>query len=452
MPPLLLPMLSSVHALTVDLLQPTTTPRVLSRHRPPMLFGDGKPQLADEEYKALAGVWRMDLDLDDGDAAMSMHLAAPTSQGAAANGKVCPAQEEMPFNLGRDWSTARWAAHRTVRAGEEGDDELGLSMSLPGNVYLEGRGQRRDDFRCSTFDGTVFEGGEDPCVVGSFEMELSLPIHSDTSELEARYHSRIASRPMPPLTFSSAGFVGPWRLELAVDEGAPPVDFHIQLHADRSWQSVGTEHTLAGAWGLRTDDDADASGVADTHAAGSRVWLKVQRERSTESLIGIAGLPVRSDFDMWGKPILTLEQEIAARVALSGGAPEANAPAVAHRVDGLLSVGLVEAEYFGRFQLLRGWSDDDELSSSGRAGQMPARVEGVDLHEELRARVRLPTPEEAAGMHVVAAQAARDKVAQRVAKLRADLAAAEARLDAAEMVSADETAEAAKRVWLARIG
>ena len=39
------------------------------RHGPPLLFGDSQPQLAIEEYKALAGVWRAELELDGGAAA-----------------------------------------------------------------------------------------------------------------------------------------------------------------------------------------------------------------------------------------------------------------------------------------------------------------------------------------------------------------------------------------------
>lgn len=65
--------------------------------------------------------------------------------------------------------------------------------------------------RCSSFAGTVFEGGGNPCAVGSFAMvrvtnpdansdpnpnpnqvgsfamQLALPIHSDLEPLEERY-------------------------------------------------------------------------------------------------------------------------------------------------------------------------------------------------------------------------------------------------------------------------
>ena len=49
------------------------------RKRPPALFGpkDNQPQLAHEEYMALAGVWRADFELDHGDTTVHLHLAAP---------------------------------------------------------------------------------------------------------------------------------------------------------------------------------------------------------------------------------------------------------------------------------------------------------------------------------------------------------------------------------------
>ena len=153
-------------------------------HRPPELFGgDGKPQLAEEEYMALAGIWRADLELDDGDDMISMHLAVPkfqigTEVPDGAFGKVY-LMNDTPL---RPWSNicdkgssaARWSAYRLVRAGAEGDHEMQLQLQL-GNLYLEGRGVR-DGFRCSSFEGTVLEGGEDPYVVGRFSMRLSFSL------------------------------------------------------------------------------------------------------------------------------------------------------------------------------------------------------------------------------------------------------------------------------------
>ena len=66
-----------------------------SRHRPPALLCDGQqPHLTIEEYEALSGVWRTELELDDGDATISLHLATPKSLGnGSPGGKVhatCP--------------------------------------------------------------------------------------------------------------------------------------------------------------------------------------------------------------------------------------------------------------------------------------------------------------------------------------------------------------------------
>ena len=199
------------------------------RHRPPALLGDvQQPHLTIEEYEALSGVWRTDLELDDGDATISLHLATPKSLGA---GKV-HTMLKLPFNIlpagGRQ--SASWSIHPTAQ-----DDQLGISLQL-GTLQLEGRGERRG-LRCSAFAGTVFEGGDDPCAVGNFAMQLALPIQSDLGPLEQRYHERIASRPAPPIAYTRAGFVGRWRLLISVDEHAPNARFPIEL-SDRvvRWQ------------------------------------------------------------------------------------------------------------------------------------------------------------------------------------------------------------------------
>ena len=194
------------------------------RHRPPALLGAiGQPFLAEEEYKALAGVWRADLELDDGDASLSLHLAAPGSQQfdtATQGGKVYPIdadRQKLPFaHRAHAWSAARWSAHRTVRAGTEGDGELCFALQL-GNLHLEGRGER-SGLHCSNFAGTVLEGGlDDPYVLGRFSMHLALPFETNASTLEERYQQRLAKQPAPPLSFSVASFIGRWQLLLAVD-------------------------------------------------------------------------------------------------------------------------------------------------------------------------------------------------------------------------------------------
>ena len=152
--------------------------------------------------------------------AISLHLAAPESLhlDCEHHGKVYP-MESLPFNICQNngWSSAQWVGVQSSPSGRRGRRQLDLNLQL-GNLYLEGRGQRGGDFRCPTFAGTVFEGGEDPCVVGRFSMQLSLPIQSDVAPLEEAYRARIASQPAPPLTYERSEFVGQWRLLLSTDE------------------------------------------------------------------------------------------------------------------------------------------------------------------------------------------------------------------------------------------
>ena len=359
-----------------------------SRHRPAILSQQVLPQLAEEEFKALAGVWRAELELDDGATALSLHLAAPTSLHygtTAPGGKVFPMEEKLPFNIcqsgGSDgYSSAWWSAYSV---GNDGNLHLELQL---GNLYFEGRGER-SGLRCSTFVGMVLEGGEDPCVVGRFLMRLSLPTTSDAKGLEERYRHRLASRPLPPIIYPRSGFVGRWRLLLSMDDETP-ISQHaqqletpggnkymptahafipIELSADCSWQSVGTEQTLAGTWGMYSRDPQAVygrGGWSTVEPSGSSVWLKVDRERCTETLRGVAGLPVRSDFQMSGKPVHESEgQLLAARAAGEGGA-------LADRVEGRLWMGAVDRAYFGRFSLLRG--DSVELSERCEEGDAAA--------------------------------------------------------------------------------
>ena len=179
------------------------------------MFGR-KPQMAAEEYKAVAGVWRVDLSLHPalqrGDDTFLLHLAAPqASTPFPSSGTVYTMEDSsLPMNICPDkdgWLTAWWAANRHVRAGTHGDDTVSLSLQL-GSMFLDGQGFRGGancfataGLRCQTFSGKVlyqFEEEEELCVVGSFSMRLSLPTKTDTSMLENRYRKRIATRQWPP--------------------------------------------------------------------------------------------------------------------------------------------------------------------------------------------------------------------------------------------------------------
>ena len=421
------------------------TPLYSPRHPPPALFGDLQPQLAEEEFRALAGIWRVDLQLYDGDLALSLHLAAPEVQPRGdpalsmhqesdefpSEGRVYTVDENLPslaicpaLLKGRTlravhegWTSAHWSANRLVRAGEEGDDKLRLTLRM-GSLCLEGRGQRAG-LRCRTFVGRVYEEDEykEPSMIGRFSMRLSLPLTTDASALEQRYQRRIASRPPPPLAYPRASFIGRWRLllQMKADEADTPLGtswayFPVELFADGSWRSMQTDQTLAGSWGMLAHDESAGELSPSQHAtcdesqhatrdgasqqpppqyarpsasrqAGSSLWLTVDREQCSETHRGVAGLPVDSDFTLSGQPVLETEgQQLAAEltallldegVAGAAGAGGGLADAllaladrvddrVADRVDGRLSVatplpwmGSVEHSYFGRFSLVR---------------------------------------------------------------------------------------------------
>jgi hypothetical protein len=121
-----------------------------------------------EEYEALSGVWRTELELNDGDATISLHLATPESLSGGSPGGKVHTLLKLPFNIlkagGRQ--SASWSIHPTepqhhaqLQVGEETRDveeevlatgpsgqgpsgQLGLSLQL-GTLQLEGRGERR---------------------------------------------------------------------------------------------------------------------------------------------------------------------------------------------------------------------------------------------------------------------------------------------------------------------
>ena len=119
-----------------------------------------QPHLTIEEYAALAGVWRTELALDDGDATISLHLASPKVLHPGSPGGKVHTMLTLPFNIrsASGHQSASWSIHATgppLQLGEETRDEeqdvlapagppgqLGLSLQL-GTLQLEGRGERQ---------------------------------------------------------------------------------------------------------------------------------------------------------------------------------------------------------------------------------------------------------------------------------------------------------------------
>ena len=126
------------------------------------LCDGGQPHLTIEEYEALSGVWRTELELDAGDATISLHLATPKSLGEGSPGGKVHTLLKLPFNIlpAGGQQSASWSIHPTaprhqaqLQLGEETRDveetvlatsvspgELGLSLQL-GTLQLEGRGE-----------------------------------------------------------------------------------------------------------------------------------------------------------------------------------------------------------------------------------------------------------------------------------------------------------------------
>jgi len=299
----------------------------------PMAFRPQKLPLESEEVEALAGIWRAELDLDDGAKSISLFLDA--------NGKVRAADESVLPDANICQGTT-WSDQWRVTAVPEGDT-VSLKLSL-GVLYLEGKGTRQG-LRCSSVAGSVLEGKEDPCCVGSFRMGLVMPSggwdRSVIKSLEDRHEARVLRRPAPPIAFSRSGFAGRWRMLLSMDE--LPFNFCVRLHDNLTWTSEGGEQTLAGSWGVWSSSEGKGSYI---QAQGSSLWLKVDRNRCSETMRGIAGMPQRESFTLWGKPLLSFEEELGARMGAAGGA-------TADRVQGRLSVGEVERAFFGMFSLMR---------------------------------------------------------------------------------------------------
>ena len=420
------------------------------RHRVPALIDTVQQPshlLTIEEYKALAGIWRAELELDDGDKSTTLHLAVPLSS-AEFGGKV--QSTNVPSG-----PHDTWFVEHSIRAGDS-EDSLCLSLQL-GALLLEGRGERHG-LRCCSFVGTVLEGyTHDPCMVGRFSMQLSLPIASDLAALEQQHELRLDSRQPLPLTYPRSGFIGQWRLDLAVDEVEPPARMPVELLADGSWQSVGMEQRMGGTWGMLTmyqhahaDCTEEYSGWSTMQPAGSSMWLKVHRARCTETLRGLAGLPVRSDFHLTGAPMFeTAEGELAARAtALTAGEVGRAVTAVMPDVIcGRLWEGSIERAYFGHFRLVREGSaqnDAPRRADVSRAEETSLELEEARLALEVALGSSARMREEESRRALEEAGLALD-----LAKRALQEAMGSSIGSAAVPIWVDE--EAAKRAWLAKV-
>jgi len=170
------------------------------RHRATAkMFGGARPLLSEEEHRALAGIWRLSLELDVAHSqgvALSLYLAEPQRAPSSTCvdewqwGKVYLTDEDhtLIFHGQLTRHLMRWTVRRVAHAGVAGDELLCISLRL-GSYTCEGRGQRIR-LRCSAFAGTVLAGDDAP-TIGRFSMQLLLPIKTDSAALEDRYQQRI---------------------------------------------------------------------------------------------------------------------------------------------------------------------------------------------------------------------------------------------------------------------
>ena len=214
---------------------------------------------------------------------------------------------------------------------------------------------------------------------------------------------------------------------------------------------------MGGTWGMltmyqhaRVDSTEEYSGWSTMQPAGSSMWLKVHRARCTETLCGLAGLPVRSDFHLTGAPVFeTAEGELAARAtALTAGEVGRAVTAVMPDVIcGRLWEGSIERAYFGHFRLVRDGSaqnDAPRRADVSRAEETSLELEEARLALEVALGSSARMREEESRRALEEAGLALD-----VAKRALQEAMGSSIGSAAVPIWVDE--EAAKRAWLAKV-
>ena len=109
--------------------------------------------------------------------------------------------------------------------------------------------------------------------------------------------------------------------------------------------------------GVRSDSGRSSKRDTTPKLAGTHLWLRVERDKSTGTLEGIGGLPVRESFSMWGAPVLgSLEAQLRAATQSAG-------KSTADQVDGFIYFGAasdLEHTVGGRFSLSRTTPGQDE--------------------------------------------------------------------------------------------
>jgi len=346
----------------------------------PIALLERQVPLEHEESHAWAGIWRCRLDLDEGLWQGSLHLDAKGHVTLAASDDSTPLAAMRDAKTVQDqWWVSSSTANEASTTGNEDAAVVAVKMQI-GILTLEGKGTRTGIRPSGEVSGSVHHPRHSPCCVGRFKKQLEMPL-GDLPALEAKHKARVNARPAPPLSFARRSFAGRWKILISMDANqaggdSPPASFALRLELPSddgrpgTFTSEGSGQRLAGSWGVWMPSGVEgASKGSFIQRSGSALWLKVDRDRCSETLRGIADLPLRESFTAWGKPQLSLEAELGARM----GKRAQGALVSLDRVQGRLMVGEVERVTFGMFSLMR----DESPQLDG-----PERIDGADVDSD----------------------------------------------------------------------
>ena len=265
--------------------------------------------LEQEQVYALTGVWKATIHLDDSDQTLQFDIHLMNQHRLVTR------------NGYKHKETHSWDASLTK------EDQMTLKLHIDDWTLIGKEAKlEANALRCNRITGTVLEGLRDPCCVGRFELCLALPsiCEEDLPALQRQREARADARPAPPLLFARDSFLGTWQFFLALEDCNPAL-FSLEIKDDRSFRTVATESEgkgdyLGGTWGVWWAKESKR--MSSVEPKGTHLWLRIERDRSSSSLSGIGGLPVRESFQAWGRPVIgSPTAELAARGGASGLLP-----------------------------------------------------------------------------------------------------------------------------------
>jgi hypothetical protein len=298
-----------------------------------------------------AGLWRGSLDLEDG-----LQNIGCTFSPNSGKCKIVPLD-------GSAFKKCSWDVH-IEESGDRNVDTKRLVFRVKfGDLILEGVGTYASSaLRCTSVEGSVLEGAEEPVYVGKFKLDLLMPDipNQELQELQALHKARLDMQPRPS-RFRRGAFVGKWKLfvlfSLEKEEITPVLTIELDKNGRFSSTgqegSPGTNLSIGGSWAV-VDPAVKREGVtnaktklnrgfgSETLQLGTHIRLRIERDRSK-------GLPAfQEPYSLWGKPeLVSLEEELMSR---SGGGS-----GYADSVKGNVYLGIGTREWVsaGGFRLVR---------------------------------------------------------------------------------------------------